>query len=306
MIKINLIGTDYHTKLVREILRYDEQIIFEENIDNADLLYVIFGPGIRKSNLRYWLLGNKPILIHWIGVDTFIFNREKKEENLKQKIKKKIILGILKYRYKRGRLKSISSAPWLAEEVTKKSGISTDYLVLTSIKKEEILSPKNNRKYDFTSYIPIGRFKLYNGKLFLEAAKNNPNKEFCIVSPDLENEEDWPREKYKNLKIQPRTDKLGFYNVLNDSKYFVRLKDGGDAIALSIMEALAHGCKVIWNLKFKHCYYETRDSFLKNIDKYDIDDFTINYEAIEFIKNNYSTEKWINDFKKILAKLELA
>ncbi|SDJ11461.1 hypothetical protein SAMN04515654_12829 [Halanaerobium congolense] len=304
MHNIFITGSEYHCNMVKKILSDNPEINFTDDLKSADILYVIFGPGISKETLKYWILTNKPILIHWIGKDTFFLEGDRKYDIFsKGYYTNKLKKIILNARYLFNNVKFISSAPWLAKRVNKLTNKDTDYLVLTSIDKNKLLTPRKKRKYDFISYIPINDFELYYGNEFLSIIENNPKREFCIVCPDLHNLEDWPYKKYSNLKIQTRTTQKGFYECLNNSKSFIRLKNGGDAIALSVLEALAHGCNVVWNLDFKFCSYETRESFKHNYQKYFVNDFEINYSAIKFIKENYDITAWQKDFISLVNKI---
>lgn len=303
MINVYLTGSEYHCKMVKTILKDEKEFEFTESLARADLLYAVYGPGITKNTLKYWLFTNKPILIHWIGKDTFILNKKLIPETFRGKVSEGIKKILLKYKNTFGKIKYISSAPWLAKEVQEFSGVETDYLVLTSIELETLLTPEKNRKYEFVTYIPVNDFDMYYGHQYLEIVKNNQDKQFCIVCPDLTDLKGWRYEKFDNLTIQTRTDKFGFYNCLNASKTFIRMKNGGDAIALSVLEALVHGCKVVWNLKFDYCEYETRESFLNNYRKYFINDFTVNEEAVQYVKDNYDVEIWKRDFKNLVKQI---
>ena len=67
MYKLFLTGSDYHCEMVETLLKQDKEISFTKNIEDADLLYAVYGPGINKETLKYWIFSNKPILIHWIA-----------------------------------------------------------------------------------------------------------------------------------------------------------------------------------------------------------------------------------------------
>ncbi|WP_080832536.1 hypothetical protein [Cohnella massiliensis] len=302
MHKIYLFGSEYHCKMVRGILSSDNEVKFVESIQEADLIYVIYGPGVNRKTLKYWIFTRKPFLIHWIGTDTFILDKSRSRPQLITKIHRVVSLSLMKFRNLNNSLKFLSSAPWLAKDVAEMTGIDTEYFVLTSIENENLLIPNQNRTFDFITYIPLQNFEMYFGSVFLEIVKLNPDKQFCIVCPDLLDIKNWPYERYTNLKIQQRTNKEGFYQLLNQSKCFIRLKDGGDAIALSVLEALAHGCKVVWNIPFDYCNFETRDSFKLNYKKY-FGEFELNREAIRFVKENYNVDMWRVQFKSIINEL---
>jgi hypothetical protein len=301
MYNLFLAGSQYHCALVKTILENDSDIKFTDNLNKADLLYAVYGPGITRKTLKYWMFSQKPVLIHWIGKDTFIFNDS--SQGIRRKIYDKLKLVLLKSRIKQGNVKYLSSAPWLAKDVERLTNVKTEYLVLTSIEKGLLLEPKEEREFDFITYVPINDFDMYYGSEFLRIIEETPNRKFCLVCPDLTDINDWPYKIYENLKIQTRTNKEGFYECLNNSKTFIRMKNGGDAIALSVLEALAHGCNVVWNLKFNHCEYETRESFKENYREYFQDQFNINYNSIEYIKQEYDVEKWKLDFKKIVVEI---
>lgn len=142
MYKIYTIGSEYHCDLVKNIMKDEKEFLFTNNLKDADLLYAVYGPGLEKKTISYWIFSNKPILIHWIGKDTFIFDKSRIVSGIKNKISRFLKISILKYRNLLGNVKYVSSAPWLANEVETLSKIQTDYFVLTSIEKDLLLKPK--------------------------------------------------------------------------------------------------------------------------------------------------------------------
>lgn len=303
MIKINITGTPIQTSLIKSILKEDKEITFV-NYNDADVYYVVFGPGLTKKNIFRWLFSNKKFLIHWIGLDTkfYLVNNN---GNIKSRIYTFIKKGVLMYKYKTGKLYYISSSPWLANEIEKASGIKTDYLVITSIFPEKMtkyIDDSGNRDIDFLTYSPLSSKNMYSINEIIDAAEKFPSYKFVIIVPDLENEGKYPYEIPSNVSVLKKQTQEQMWKLYSNCKCFLRMKQTGDAISLSVLEALFFKCHVLWTYEFDCCLYTPLSNLQTNLQKV-IKEDKMNEKGHELIINKYSTKQWKKDFKALLRTI---
>lgn len=305
MKNINLIGSPIQTKLIESIL---ENVSYFNLTDykNADIIYYIYGPGFNKKNFFKWIFSNKIYIIHWIGLDTEIYlgNNKNLKVYISHQIKKIIIK--LRFLFRKRKTHFISSSPWLTTAVQDKSKIPTQYLVITSIfeEKMKMYLLDHERNIDFLTYTPLSAKNIYSVKEIIESAKKFPKSNFVFIVPDLKNNESYPYKIPQNIKILPKQSQHQMWELYNQTKCFIRLKKTGDAISLSVLEALFFKCHVIWNYEFKGTIFTQISQLDISITKV-LSLNKLNEEGHEIIKNQYTVKAWINQFKNYIESISL-
>ena len=301
-IKIHIHGSKIQVALVKNIFKTDENLQLT-SFPKCDIVYSIYGPGIEfKHNLIYWLFTKKIHLIHWIGNDAEIFESQK--GNFFRKIVNFAKLQILYFKLRQSKVIFIASSPWLAKSIEKRTGIKTKYIVLTSIYSEEMscFLRLQERKIDFLIYSPISTGNLHSIIEVLDVAKKFPDKSFFILCPDLSNTNPFPFITTSNVTIMPKQDQHQMWKLYNDTNCFLRLKKSGDAISLSVLEALFYKCDVIWNYEFDNCI-KTEIIDLEQVISNQIKNKKLNESGHNMIIQHYSIDKWRKEFVNYLFKI---
>lgn len=306
--KVYISGVPFHTTLAKDVLSLSSCLEIVLDVNDADVVYHIFGPDMNMENLRFWLSRKKHI-IHWIGSDTeFYCINSSLFDRFVKFVKKTILESTFFFK----RLAYISSAPWIGEIVQKNSKIPVEYVLISSISENRIKRYSMDRDIDFLTYIPQGREETYSLPSILQAARENSENNFFVVNPWIKSldEMNWDLSGLENVTVLPNLSHDEMIRLICRTRCFLRLKASGDAYALTVLEALYCGCNVLWNVPDSGLvgvtYLEKAEDlahFLADGGKQKLLSLGNIYRVIDDIEVNFSEREWINGIEKTLHKL---
>ena len=230
---------------------------------SADCVYIVSGCDVQSTcAYRLALKLGKKVIVHWIGTD---------------------VLRIREDYYKNPRkinseCENYAVVSWLKRELDE-IGIHSKELPIVpfdiSYECKEI--PENHR---ILTYIPKNRAKFYNYELTKRLAAELSEVKFYVVGNDGEDD----NEKLQNVEY------LGW---LDREQILFRYPEH-DGLPRMIIEALAAGREIVYRYEFPYTSTPQSEKFediLKEL--MDILDKkpSVNYEAEEYIKKNFSLEK---------------
>lgn len=247
-------------------------------IINSNIVYCVGGVDINSHPyIRVARFLKKRIVIHWIGTDVLnAVNSCTKVE--KKKYNKCINLA--------GSLLLKSEL----EEIGIKSFIVP--IVPTNIKFCPVPMPE---KHAILSYIPEKKEKFYGIDKLKDLARNNKEIDFFIVANCGATDE----EKLANMHY------LGFVNSEKMKELYLQCSilfryPEHDGLSMMLIEALGLGRSVIYKYEFPYSNTPKDDS-IESLQK-ELDDIVskkpqLNYEAINYINEEFSMEKQIEKYK---------
>lgn len=150
-------------------------------------------------------------------------------------------------------------------------------------------------KHSVLVYLPEGNEEFY-GREFVEyLAIEFPDIEFKIVANS--NKEIL---NFKNVTFLGRLNLKEMEKLYDDISILLRLPDH-DGLSLMLLEALAKGKEIIYKYPFPYVHTASNLSELRNVFSNIISEKPkVNYQANEFIKNNYNPRKIYDDLRNII------
>jgi hypothetical protein len=127
---------------------------------------------------------------------------------------------------------------------------------LLNFKYIECKQPINQsfRKISVYSYIAEGKEAFYGLDILLAVFEKYPHIDFKIIGCKGKSYPEFP-----NVKYYGWVDSNTYLEICNYTPVFIRLTEH-DGYSKSVMEALASGNEVIWNMKHEQCHYVKRDA----------------------------------------------
>jgi len=297
--KIALIGNSYFAKLLAKQLNafdtknsyvfYDtnakkiDKIKFFLSIAFIDTLYSVGASVSDGGALRLALKFRKKIVQHFIGSDVLTAVEDFKNERINQDL-----LAHSHY---------LCEVDWIQSELAA-IGIKADVASIAIYDKE--VQPQLPESFSVLSYMGKGKEEFYGMEDFIALAAAFEDVTFKVAGIDS-----YEKALPKNIKL------LGWVDMdreFQNSVCFIR-NAKHDGLAFSILEALGYGKIVFYNYKFPYTHYfsdrndlihqlsEVKNQFTENKVK-------INYEAVDFIKKEYSKNKVLGNLVKILTSKE--
>jgi hypothetical protein len=303
-IKISVCGSEQAiNKVVCESLNEIKilEIVNSDDVSQADVIYWIYGkgPSIKKF-FPVWIKKEPIIINHWVGSDV-IGEMQKNQRHAIFRIGDFIRDCIFHWKMRKGGLINLTAAPWLVDELAKLH-INATYLPITTIDKNTLgpVDIHQVKDIDFLSYVPLRSFEFYGGDNIIRLAQRWQNYTFLLIFPDLTEiplslVEKMPR----NVIISPRVNRVKMNELFNRSKFFIRYTQH-DAISLSVLEALYFNLQVLWTYDFPFTQkIETLEKLSDSIPSL-MQNWHPNEDGHEFVIENYTTEKYKENFVKIL------
>jgi len=232
---------------------------------NYDVLYLFWADFKIYRLLMYKLAGVK-VINHFIGSD---------------------ILKIINSPF-RPRLmplvnslsKIICVSPLLQQEL-KNLGVEADLIPFTNLelKKREIDYPETRSA---VIYIPNHNIEFYNFEMLMELARRFPDVEFMIFPFD-NSEIKLP----DNVKSRASIPRQQMFDFISKYRVFIRLPRH-DGLPNTLLEALSIGRWCIWNFEFPHTFRVSDIDSLTEMFNLLINKKDPNYEAAEYVIDNFS------------------
>jgi len=293
--KIGVFGPQFQSQHIIELLKHfhvdcidinktlsGENLIkkykqFIKTISKVDTVYTIgqsfrFNPKIVISKI----LGKK-VISHWIGSDIL-----EAKKNRFHKINQWFIDINL-------------SCSELIQNELFDMGIASELLPIipAGMSYDIAIMPK---RHSVLVYLPEGNEEFY-GKKFVEfLALEYPDIEFKIVANTNKN-----ILNFKNVFFLGRLSFDEMEKLYDEISILLRLPEH-DGLSLMLLEALAKGKEVIYKYPFPYTHTASNLTELKIVfSKIVSSEPKVNYEANEYIRNNYNQCKIYNDFKRIIS-----
>lgn len=247
---------------------------------SADCVYIVSGCDVQSTSAyRLAVKLKKRVVVHWIGTD---------------------VLRIREDYYKNPRkinaeCENYAVVSWLKDELSE-IGIDSEELPIVplDIDYECAEAPDN---HSILTYIPEHRAAFYNYGLMKRLAEELPEVKFCVVGNNGMND----HEKLKNIEYFGWLDRDQMQALIKDCTILFRYPEH-DGFPRMIVEALAAGRKVVYKYRYPYVItpasnrYEDILAALKNVlaEKPSVD-----YEASDYIKNNFSKEKMLAKYREL-------
>lgn len=269
----NKISTSIESLKENRILRIIENI---KRIKESDIIYGTFIGLFNKRNIIYLSISKilkKKVICHWIGSDVL--------EALKHPKKTVFIQRFIDV--------NLSGSSLLKKEL-KTIGIDSEeeHIVLSDISYEVEDMPI---EHAILTYLPTNSVKFYGGENIKRLASEFPNIKFYVVANENKNE----------FKDQKNIINLGKISLKEMEKIYKKIsilirQVEHDGLSLMLLEALAKGKEVIYSYEFPFTYESKDYESLKIILNKIIKEKPIkNLKGSNFIKENFTTEKYINN-----------
>ena len=295
--KIAIIGNSYFGNILAEQLnKYDtnneyvfyntsekriDKIRFLLNLPLVNTVYSVSASISEGGALQMAMKFRKKIVQHFIGSDVLTAVEDFKNFRVNNDLVEAS--------------KFLCEVDWIKSEL---ADIAIEaYVVSIAIYDKEI-RPKEFEKFTVLTYMSQGKEKFYGIDDFIKLAKMFEDVEFKIAGITSYSES-----LPKNIKL------LGWVNMDDEFQantcYIRNAKH--DGLAFSILEALGYGRVVLYNYNFPYThYFESFDELIRKVSKFKEEfasgKLSVNYEAIEYIKTQYSKEKVLGNLVKILTE----
>ena len=201
---------------------------------------------------------------------------------------------------------NLTAAPWLINELLKLHIPATN-LPITTIELNELETVDNQleKDVDFLSYIPFRSFEFYGGDKIAKLAQRWQNYTFLIVIPDLDEiPPDFFGKMPKNVIFSPKVPRSKMFEFYKRSKFFIRYTQH-DAVSLSVLEALYFNLQVLWTYDFPFAQKITTQEILSDSIPDLVQNWHPNEESRPFIVENFSTEKFRENFALIRFRFKM-
>ena len=194
----------------------------------------------------------------------------------------------------------LASAPWFIDEL-KEVVSEITYCPFGYV--ESIGNEENYKKISVLTYIAENRESFYGWDEIYEASKLLPNIQFTIIGSKGEG---FPSSK--NITFKGWVEETELAHLMEEHPIFVRLTEH-DGKAITVSQALAKGCEVIWTYPYNCCVLINKNGLeLKNsieaLSK-QIEDrnYKPNKENIEFAKMSLLRNNVLSIYSSKLTKL---
>ncbi len=268
--------------------RLSDKFRYVFHILNTDIVYKIGGSARKGGALGLAFFLRKKIIVMWAGTDVLksgrlIRNREAD-------------LAFINY------CRHACETSWIQYEL-KELNIHADILYTTTFDSSalegEIPLPET---FSILTYVDQAREDFFGIKTIIELANDFPDVTVNIVGSG--------KSKYD----MPRNIRLHGWVGNMDERYknctvFLRLPEH-DGLAFSVLEALSFGRYVARTFPFPATYhardYNVLRDFIAGLKKRHVQgNLRLNYEGIEFIKNNFEKSKILKGFINYLENIDI-
>ncbi|HOY32082.1 MAG TPA: glycosyltransferase [Bacteroidales bacterium] len=198
----------------------------------ADRVVSLNGVSDRSGSLDWVLRFRKKLVMLWQGTDVMLAVERYKDNS--------ILAKYINY------ATHYTDAAWLAEE------LSAIHIPAELLYFKSVVSNPHAEKFNEInaySYIPKGRELFYGLDILLAVFKNLPDTKLYIYGTDGAG-----FEKTGNVFYKEWMPMVDYKREISNHAVYIRLSQH-DGFSMSVLEALASGCEVIWNHPLKDCHY---------------------------------------------------
>jgi len=255
-----------------------DKIKFALHILNIDIVYSVSGSIRAGGALALVFKFNKKIVQHFIGSDVLTAIEDFKNNKIDKKLIKKS--------------KYFCEVDWIKEEL---QDINVNAKVQAIMVYENFITPQNFDDFSVLTYMGKGKEKFYGIDNFIQLAKDFPELNFKIAGID----------GYPNLPNNIKC--LGWIDMqkeMQKNSIFIR-NAKHDGLGFTVIEALALGRVVFYNYEFPYVnsfksYKELREKFEIKYQEFKDSKLDIDYEAIDFVKENFNRDRVLSSLVKEL------
>lgn len=246
---------------------------------SADCVYIVSGCDVQSTfAYRLALKLRKKVVVHWIGTD---------------------VLRIREDYYKNPRkinaeCENYAVASWLKDELNE-IGIHSEEIPIVSLDIDYECNemPESHR---VLTYIPKHRAEFYNYELMKQLAAELPKVKFYVVGNDGTDD----KSKLQNIEYMGWLDREHIQALMRKSTVLFRYPQH-DGLPRMMIEALAAGREVVYKYKYPYVntpFSEEFEDILITLREILDKKPTVNYEAEEYIKENFSLEKMTERYRE--------
>ena len=257
-----------------------DKIKFALHMFKIDIVYSVSASISSGGALSLALKMNKPIVQHFIGSDVLTAIEDFKNDRVDTKL-------IEKSRY-------LCEVDWIKEELKE---INIDAQVQPIMVYENFPQPQKFGAFSVLTYMGKGKEKFYGIDDFMQLAKDFSEISFKIAG--IENYPNLP----ENVKCLGWVD---MQDAMQNATVFIR-NAKHDGLGFTVVESLALGRIVFYNYEFPYVnsfqnYKELKEKFEMKYQEFQDSILDIDYEAIEFVKENFNRDKVLYTLIKKLLK----
>lgn len=244
------------------------------------------GVSDQSKSLDWVIKMKKKLFMQWQGTDVSIASERFKNGTI--------------YRKYIDYATHIISSSWFKNEL-KEIVNKTTYLPFSYVNSTS--KSHTYEKVNVFSYIGKGRENFYGWEELIALAQKYKDVSFTIAGTDGEGL-DYP----SNVTCIGWVDNDIFSKQLELNAIFIRLTEH-DGKSISIAEALAHGCEVIWTYDFEGCHQVSKNfkalelKFIELKDKIEKRGLTSSDKNILFVKNNLRREPVMQNYCSIFNSI---
>jgi len=244
-------------------------------LQRCDLIYQIggrvnFGKFLRAARL----MGKRRIVMHWVGSDTILGQKEFSDSKSDQWVAQNPVHW--------------AETPWMVQEV-ERLGLRCELVPLPSARVPEAPSPLPP-EFSVLLYVPdMQRASFYGLDWMLQVAKELPHIRFDLVGLENAPLAGVPRNFHNHGRISDLSDFMQRSAVLWRPVQH-------DGLSLMVLEALGHGRHVLWTYEFPGCIavksaQEARDRIAELHEKHKRGDLEINHVGAQVVAESYLPRK---------------
>ncbi len=262
------------------------QIKFLILLPFSKLVISLNGVTDNSGSLNWVLRFKKKLILQWMGTDSLIAQERFHNGTI---LRKYVDYG-----------HNFIDSSWLKEELNS-INIKTDWVNM-KYQAKKFNVPEIYEKISVMTYIAQNRQEFYGIKECLELAKKYRNIPFKIFGVS---ECEFPiTENVTLLGWRPEQE---IFNEMEKSPIFLRLTEH-EGFPLTLIEAMAHGCEVIWTFPFENVTQisDLEDLFLKFdhlLKKIEGRDLKPNLEIVNFVKEKFDRKTILNSYLQKIKSL---
>lgn len=299
--KILFNGLSYFTgKLVNELKEFSSQhkfvfcdtyvsksakIKFIGHLPSADLVVSFNGVSQKSGSLDAVIKLKKPLMMQWHGSDVLSIDINKSNGTFTPKY--------IDY------ASSYTDAAWLKSSLQEKN---VDAKMLHFKHVDVQSGDASFSDFQVLTYLAQGHELTYGLNQILLLSNKFPEITFNIIGSNGEN-----CHHNKNMIFHGWVNQNTKQKIESNCPIFIRLVKH-DGYALSVMEALASGCYVIWNNPHPMCFQANSEHGLIDIFETALEtarrnNLNRNVKAMDWVKSNFNRNKILSNYLKELEKL---
>jgi hypothetical protein len=263
-----------------------DKIRYVYHIWSAKTIYQIGGNAYLGGALRFAYLLRKRLVFHWVGTDVLMAQGNFKNHTANIKF--------LEY------VEHLCEVHWIQEELNE-LGIFPQIMQIACIDQIDNLPTSFPEQFSILTYMTPGREEFYGLSKIVALAEQFPNIKIRIVGIST-----YHSKLPSNIEIRGWVSDMKKEYL--DSCLYLRLPEH-DGLSFSVLEAMSLGRYVGYSQRLEGTEQVTDfDSLIKLIislkEKHSLGELSLNFEGINFVKNNFQKDSVLKELKKYLTQVK--